>query len=179
MVLGHPTHREQPCIPGLAEQVLELAYGSDITTWRGSVHSLVEAEDMALDFLPGDVLPGRYQGLAILCVGSWPLTHHGTFQGTGPMSAYPGHDPWPWLLQSSFFSSILWLAPTPGSDRLSERRWRFRRSQFPWLASAGRCYPPGFSAVHTGQCVRLPAPSPVPCWLQRLSLLRWVPLTMA
>jgi hypothetical protein len=56
---------------------------------------------MALDFLPGDVLPGRHQGLAILCVGSWPLTHHYTFQDTGPTSAYPGHYPWPWLLRAS------------------------------------------------------------------------------
>jgi hypothetical protein len=101
MVLGHPTPRSQPCIPGLAEQVLALGYGSDSTTWRGAVHALVEAEDMALDCLPGDVLPGRHQGLAILCVGSWPLTHHGTFQGTGPTSASPGHDPWPWLLRAS------------------------------------------------------------------------------
>jgi hypothetical protein len=93
MVLGHPTHGSQSCIPGLAQQGLELAYGSDITTWRGSVHPLLEAEDMALDCLPGDVLPGRHQGLAILCVGSWPLTHHGTFQDIGPTSAYPGHDP--------------------------------------------------------------------------------------
>jgi hypothetical protein len=95
IILGHPTHRDEPCIPGLAQQVLELAYCSDITTLRGSVHSLLEAEDMALDLLPGDVLPGRHQGLAILCVGSLPLTHHCTFQDTGPTSAYPGHYSWP------------------------------------------------------------------------------------
>jgi hypothetical protein len=47
------------------------------------------------------------------------------------------------------------------------------------LASVGRCYPPGLLAVQTGQYVRLPAPYPVPFWLQRVSLLRWVPLTMA
>jgi hypothetical protein len=47
------------------------------------------------------------------------------------------------------------------------------------LASVGRCSPPGLLAVRTGQYVRLPAPYPVPCWLQRVSLLRWVPLTMA
>lgn len=34
-------------------------------------------------------------------------------------------------------------------------------------------------AGHAGQSFRLPAPYPVPCWLQRLSLLRWVPMTMA
>jgi hypothetical protein len=39
---------------------------------------------------------------------------------------------------------------------------RLPRSQLPWLASVGRCSPPGFSAVHAGQCRRLPAPYPVP-----------------
>ena len=87
----------------------------------------------------------------------------------------------PLALASSgiLLSNSLWLAHTPRGDLLAERRWRLLRSQFPWLASVGRCYPPGFSAVQTGQCVRLPAPYPVPFWLQRLSLLRWVPLTMA
>jgi hypothetical protein len=76
-------------------------------------------------------------------------------------------------------SNSLWLAPTLRGDHLSESCWRLHRSQFPWLASVGRCSPPGFSAVQTGQYVRLPAPDPVPFWLQRLSLLRGVPLTMA
>ena len=34
-------------------------------------------------------------------------------------------------------------------------------------------------AVQAGQWMRLPAPYPVPFWLQRVSLLRWVTLTMA
>ena len=34
-------------------------------------------------------------------------------------------------------------------------------------------------AVQAGQWIRLPAPYPVPFWLQRLSLLRWVMITMA
>jgi hypothetical protein len=37
----------------------------------------------------------------------------------------------------------------------------------------------GSMAVQTGQWFRLPAPSPVPFWLQRFSLLRWVKVTMA
>jgi hypothetical protein len=37
----------------------------------------------------------------------------------------------------------------------------------------------GSMAVQAGQWFRLPAPSPVPFWLQRLSLLRWVEVTMA
>jgi hypothetical protein len=48
-----------------------------------------------------------------------------------------------------------------------------------WLASLGRCSPPGLSAVHTGQYRGLPAPYPVPFWLQRVSLLRWLAFTMA
>ena len=53
------------------------------------------------------------------------------------------------------------------------------RSQFPLLASLGRCSPPGLSAVQTGQCLWLPAPYPLPFWLQRFSLLRWIYVTMA
>jgi hypothetical protein len=143
MVLGHPTHRSQPCIPGLASQVWALAYGSDITPWRGSVQSLVEAEDMALDVLPGDVLPGRHQGLAILCVGSWPLTHHGPFQGTGPTSAYPGPDPWPWLLRAS---------SSPAACG-----WRLRREVTASQSAAGGSsvpsshgWPPEGGALHRG-----------------------------
>src|SRR5687768_18220789 len=34
-------------------------------------------------------------------------------------------------------------------------------------------------AVHAGQWIRLPAPYPVPFWLQRISLLRWFMVTMA
>jgi len=34
-------------------------------------------------------------------------------------------------------------------------------------------------AVHAGQYRRLPAPYPVPFWLQRVSLLRWFAFTMA
>src|SRR5919204_3008399 len=34
-------------------------------------------------------------------------------------------------------------------------------------------------AVHAGQWIRLPAPYPMPFWLQRVSLLRWVMVTMA
>src|SRR5262249_40362182 len=71
------------------------------------------------------------------------------------------------------------LAPTPWGDRPPEGRWRLLRSQFPWLASVGRCSPPGFVAVQTGQYRRLPAPYPVPFWLQRVSLLRWFAFTMA
>jgi hypothetical protein len=64
---------------------------------------------------------------------------------------------------------------------LTEGSWGgVLRSQFPLLASGGRCFPPGVCvAVHTGPSFWLPAPSPMPFWLQRVSLLRWVNLTMA
>src|SRR6266540_923501 len=32
---------------------------------RGSVHPFLEAEDMPVDFFPGDVLPGHHQGGAL------------------------------------------------------------------------------------------------------------------
>jgi hypothetical protein len=65
-------------------------YRSDITTLRGSVNPLLEAEDMPMDFLPWNALPGHLQGQA-LSFGTLPLTHTFTFQDTGPMSAYiPG-----------------------------------------------------------------------------------------
>ena len=47
----------------------QLACYPDLSMLRGSVHPLLEAEDMALDFLPGDVLPGHHQG-GTLCFGA-------------------------------------------------------------------------------------------------------------
>jgi hypothetical protein len=41
-----------------------------MATLRGLVNALLEAEDMPMDLLPGDVLPGRHQALAILCFSS-------------------------------------------------------------------------------------------------------------
>jgi hypothetical protein len=70
VILGYTTHRSQTGLPRFAQQVLEFVYRFDITTLRGSVHSLLEAEDMPMDFLPWDGLPGRHQGLLILCFGS-------------------------------------------------------------------------------------------------------------
>src|SRR5262249_12759850 len=74
--------------------------GSNISTLRGSVNSFLEAEDMPVDFLPRNALPGHLQG-ASLSFGTLPLTHDFTFQDTGPTSAYPGHYPRPWLLRAS------------------------------------------------------------------------------
>src|SRR5215469_5085451 len=83
------------------QQLLELAYRSDLSMLRGSVNSFLEAEDMPVDFFPRDVLPGHHQGVA-LCFGTSPHTHRFTFRDTGPTSAYPEHYPWPWLLRASF-----------------------------------------------------------------------------
>ena len=95
---------------------------------------------------------------------------------TARTSASPRRDPRPWLLAGSH--------PTrhtigTSSWQSMSARLRFRRSQCPWFASVGRCFPPGFVAGHTGQiadcrrrilCLLAPA---------RHSLLRWVVLTMA
>ena len=80
-VLSWVTRRtaKESSVPGLAQQVLEFAYCPDLSTLRGLVNSLLEAEDMPLDFGPWDLLPGRRQALAILRFGSLPLTHHFPF----------------------------------------------------------------------------------------------------
>jgi len=65
VILADPTHREQPCIPRLHQQCLQLVCGFDFSTLRGSVNPLLEAEDMPMDFLPWDVLPGHRQGTAL------------------------------------------------------------------------------------------------------------------
>lgn len=134
---------------------------------------------MPLNFRPGNLLPGRHQVLGVLCFGTLPLTHHFTFQNTGPTSAYPGHYPGPWLLRASFSPVVYGWHLLQEVTRFTEDQGRLRRSQLPLLASLGRCFPPGLLAVQTGQCPRLPAPYPLPFWLQRFSLLRWVYVTMA
>jgi hypothetical protein len=124
------------------------------------VNPLLEAEDMPMDFLPRDVLPGHLQGNS-LSFGTLPLTHTFTFHDTGPTLAYPGNYPRRWLLRaSSSYVAYGWrlLREVTG---LPEGHVGLLRSQFPLLASLGRCYPPGLSAVHTGQYRRLPAPYPV------------------
>jgi hypothetical protein len=63
--------------------------------------------------------------------------------------------------------------PPPKSDRRAAGHVGFRRSPLPWLASFGRCAPPGFWAVQAGPGRGLPAPDPLSCGLQRVSLLRW------
>lgn len=101
MVLAHPPHRSQPGVPGLEQQVLEFVSRADMATLRGVVNALLEAEDMPMALLPGDVLPGRHQALAILCCRSSPLTHRFPLQNPGPTSASPGHSSRPWLLRAS------------------------------------------------------------------------------
>ena len=133
---------------------------------------------MPLHLFPWDVLPGHHQGVA-LCFGTLPLTHRFTFQDTGPTSAYPGRSSWRWLLRASSSPAacgwhLLWRVTS-----LPESCWGLLRSQFPLFASVGRGFPPGLLAVHAGQSFWLPALYPVPFWLQRISLLRWLNLTMA
>src|SRR4029450_9644121 len=68
-----------------------------------------------------------------------------------------------------------WYLLTP----MGERTCRITPFPVSMVASVGRCPPPGFVAVQTGQYRRLPAPYPMPFWLQRVSLLRWFAFTMA
>jgi hypothetical protein len=70
MVWAHTPHGSQTSGPGLAPQVVEVVYRSDMATWRGVVNALVEAADMPMDLLPGDGLPGRHPARAILCLRS-------------------------------------------------------------------------------------------------------------
>jgi len=97
---------------------------------------------MPVDFLPGDVLPGHHQGLA-LCFGALPLTHRFTFQHTGPTSAYPGHYSWPWLLRASLSPPACGWHLLREMTSLTEGWWGLLRSQFSWFVSVGRCSPPG------------------------------------
>ena len=116
---------------------------------------------MARHFLPREALPGPLPGHA-LGFGPWPLTHGFPWQHTGPTAVYPGDSARPWLLRASCAPAASgWrlLRRGPGS---TEGCWRFRRSPGPWLTSVGRCSPPGWSAVQTGQYRGMPAPSPVP-----------------
>ena len=129
-------------------------------TFMSHVNSLLEAEDVPMDSLPRDVLPGHLQGRS-LRFGALPLTHHFTFQDTGPTSAYPGHYPKRWLLRASFSRAASGWRLLCEVTGLAEGPAGLLRSRLPLLASLGRCCPPGLSAAHTGQCRRLPAPYPV------------------
>lgn len=70
LVLGHSPHRSQPSIPGLEHQVLAFVSRADFAMLRSLVNALVEAEDMPLDFLPREGLPGHHQARVILCCGA-------------------------------------------------------------------------------------------------------------
>jgi hypothetical protein len=70
MVLGHSTHRSQPSIPGRDQQVLAFVSRADFAMLRSVVNALWEAEDMPLDFLPREGLPGHHQARVIRCCGA-------------------------------------------------------------------------------------------------------------
>ena len=138
---------------------------------------------MSVDFLPGDVLPGHHQGVA-LCFGTSPLTHRSTFRDTGPTSAYPEHYPWPWLLRASFSPIASGWRLLREVTGLIEGHWGLLRSQFSLFASVGRCSPPGFSTVQTGHWFRMPVSYPVPFGSSASascagSLSRWLNHTFA
>ena len=145
---------------------------------RGSVNPFLKAEDMPVDFLPGDVLPGHHQGVA-LCFSTSPFTHRFTFRDTGPTSAYPEHYPWPWLLRASFSPIASGWRLLREVTGLIEGHWGLLRSQFPLFASVGRGSPPGFSTVQTGHWFRMPVSYPVPFGSSASASWRWFKVTMA
>ena len=168
-ILAAPTHRQPPGLPGLPPHLLKVTGCPDLCTWRRLVPPFLEAEARPLPLLPRPGVPGPLQGRT-RCGGASPLTQGFPWQETGPTSASPGHAPWPWLLRTSSSPAAAgWPLRREGTG-LTEGHGRVRRSPFPWLASGGRCAPPGCSAVRTGQSRRLPAPYPVPLWLQRVRL---------
>jgi hypothetical protein len=87
-----------------------------------------------LDLLPGDVLPGRHQGLT-LCIGSSPLTHGFTFQNTGPTSAYPGHYLRRWLLRVASSPAASGWHLLYEVTRLTEGCWRWICRKFLFASS--------------------------------------------
>ena len=93
---------------------------------------------MPVDFLPGDVLPGHHQGLA-LCFGALPLTHGFTFQYTGPTSAYPGRYPRPLLLRASSSPAASGWHLLRKVAGLTEGRWGSGRALA--RATLGREFP--------------------------------------
>ena len=92
------------------------------------------------------------------------------------MSAYPRCYPRPSLLAGSH--PIRHLVGT--YSRCNGRvRIRLRRSQLPCFASVGRCFPPGFCGSADRSVGSAAGALSCAFWLQRLSLLRWVMVTMA
>jgi hypothetical protein len=103
----------------------------------------------------GVSLPHDSRGFSRFC----SVTPPDHFSMTARTSAYPRRYPRPSLLAGSHPARH---AVGTSSCRSMRARVGLLRSQFPWFASVGRCSPPGFSAVQTGQYRRLPAPYPVP-----------------
>ena len=80
----------------------------------------------------------------VLCLLS-PVTASRSFQITVLTSAYPGHYPRPLLLEeSSPFSHAVDTCSHP-----RERKNGFPRSDGPFCAALGFCFPPGFVGVNT------------------------------
>ena len=151
-------------------------YRADLFPLRGSVNPLLEAEDMPLDFLPWQVLPGHLQGQA-LCFGAWPLTHGFTF------SIPAGRQPIPGVTPGLCFSGI--LAPAASAWRLLVKgplhRGLLEVTPFP--VSMGHILRAVLSTGFVGSADRSVSrdAGALSCafWLQRVSLLRWFAFTVA
>jgi hypothetical protein len=180
VLLGHTTHRSETGLPGLRQQVWACVHRADIAPPRGGVKAFLAAANMPMDCRPGAVVPGRQQGLAIRCFRSEPRAHIFTLPHTGPTSAAPGGDSRPWLLRASgspgAWGGHLLRAVTASQSATGGCSVPRCHGLAP---EGGRGWPPGWSAVPTRQSLRLPAPPPVPFWLQCVSLVHGLPLTVA
>ena len=128
---------------------------------------------MPVDFHPGNVLPGRHQGLA-LCFGSLPLTHHLTFRDTGPTSAYPGHYPRPWLLRASCSSMASgWRLLHEGTSS-TEGHWGVTPFPIPIARILRAVLSTGFIGSANRSLVSDAGALSCAFWPQRISLLALV-----
>jgi hypothetical protein len=57
VILGDASNGDQSGRPGLHQEALKAVDCLDVPTLRGSVDALLELEDGAFGFLPGDVFP--------------------------------------------------------------------------------------------------------------------------
>jgi hypothetical protein len=172
--LSDTTHRQEPGIPRLEQQLLQFVCCPDLSTLCRLVNPLLEAEDMPMDLRPWDLLPGHHQGLAILCFGSLPLTHRFTFQNTGPTSAYPGRYSWPWLLRASSSppacgGHLLWKVTS-----LPKSCWRSSRTQA--RATLGREFP--ISTLSIVERVPSPSLAHVSCILSKIPYIEFSPVRL-
>ena len=118
---------------------MAFVYRSDFAMLCSLVNALWEAEDLPLDFLPRDGLPGHHQALAILCFGvaacgwgvrRWYLAARGL-----PQLTLEGR-PIPWQVWPLVIFSGLMLVAATLPSLLGQPMWLLERL-FALLARLG------------------------------------------